>query len=264
SLDTKGLSLCASVARSADLRLDLDLRSSVLIAAAQSEYLRSSASSNDSVEIPSSPLSPLSSSSDSSPSEPGPSPQYSLPDHEEDAQDANDNKSPRSECTLEHQIFGGNSPVYLPMMATNEGSVGSDEGIPLSHMLYLLGNESGVEDTNEEMSEDQGSILMDIDANHRPPPVEDIPVAPDAPRMQFRPETFRSHPMHQGCNFALNLRCLCSTRSMRSGMHSTVSVRFLLDFSRHSRSVIQTSRRSTKSITLLRSQGTGFGYSMDT
>ncbi|OAV85672.1 hypothetical protein PTTG_30353, partial [Puccinia triticina 1-1 BBBD Race 1] len=131
-------------------------------------YLRTSASSNDSVEIPSSPLSPLSSLSDSSPSEPGPSPQ--------------------SECTLERQIFGGNSPVYLPMMATNEGSVGSDEGIPLSHMLYLLGNESGVEDTDEEMLEDRGSILMDIDANHPPPPVEDIPVAPDAPRMQFRPE----------------------------------------------------------------------------
>ncbi|OAV85894.1 hypothetical protein PTTG_10586, partial [Puccinia triticina 1-1 BBBD Race 1] len=95
---------------------------------------------------------------------------YSLPDYEEDAQDANDNESPRSECTLERQIFGGNSPVYLPMMATNEGSVGSDEGIPLSHMIYLLGNESGVEDTDEEMSEDRGSILMDIDANHRPPP----------------------------------------------------------------------------------------------
>ncbi|OAV86082.1 hypothetical protein PTTG_30091 [Puccinia triticina 1-1 BBBD Race 1] len=37
-------------------------------------------------------------------------------------------------------------------------------------MIYLLGNKLGVEDTNEEMSEDQGSILMDIDANHRPPP----------------------------------------------------------------------------------------------
>ncbi|OAV89455.1 hypothetical protein PTTG_10610 [Puccinia triticina 1-1 BBBD Race 1] len=117
-----------------------------------------SASSNDSVEIPSSPLLPLSSSSDSSPSEPSPLPQYSLPDYEEDAQDANDNKSPQLECTLERQIFGGNSPVYLPMMATNEGSVGSDKGIPLSHMIYLLGNKLGVEDTNEEMSEDQGQF----------------------------------------------------------------------------------------------------------
>ncbi|OAV85060.1 hypothetical protein PTTG_30827 [Puccinia triticina 1-1 BBBD Race 1] len=73
-------------------------------------------------------------------------------------------------------------------MAVNEGSVGSDEGILLSHMVYLLGNESGFEDSDDEMSEDQGSILMDINANHCPPPVEDIPVTPDAPRMQFCPE----------------------------------------------------------------------------
>ncbi|OAV99180.1 hypothetical protein PTTG_25472 [Puccinia triticina 1-1 BBBD Race 1] len=177
SLDiTEGLSLRASVATRPRLRRPWR------------GYLRTSASSNDSVEIPSSPLSPLSSSSDSSPSEPSPSPQYSLPNYEEEAQDANDNESPQSECTLERQIFGGNSPVYLPMMATNKGSVGSDEGIPLSHMIYLLGNKSGVEDTDEEMSEDQGSILMDIDANHCPPPVKHIPVAPDAPRMQFCPE----------------------------------------------------------------------------
>ncbi|OAV97604.1 hypothetical protein PTTG_26011 [Puccinia triticina 1-1 BBBD Race 1] len=130
----------------------------VLIAAARSEYLRSSASSNDSVEIPSSPLSPLSSpsSSDSLPSESSPSPQYSLPDYEEEAPENIDNESPRSECTLERQIFGGNSPVYLPIMAANKGSVGSNEGTPLSHMIYLLGNESGVEDTDEEMSEDRG------------------------------------------------------------------------------------------------------------
>ncbi|OAV84939.1 hypothetical protein PTTG_10922, partial [Puccinia triticina 1-1 BBBD Race 1] len=132
-----------------------------------------SASPTDSIEILSSPLSSLSSSSSSdppaSPADSNPSPQYSLPDYEEGDASVED-QSPSSPCILEREIFGGGSPVYLPTMAVNEGSVGSDEGIPLSHMVYLLGSESGIDDTDEEMSEDRGSILMDIDANHRLPP----------------------------------------------------------------------------------------------
>ncbi|OAV86196.1 hypothetical protein PTTG_10744 [Puccinia triticina 1-1 BBBD Race 1] len=99
-----------------------------------------SASPTDSIEILSSPLSSLSSSSLSdppaSPADSNPSPQYSLPDYEEgDA--AVEDQSPSSPCTLEREISEGGSPVYLPTMAVDEGSVGSDDGIPLSHMVYL-------------------------------------------------------------------------------------------------------------------------------